>query len=81
MGQGVIKIKYKKRADLANWLAPCLLTELRRQKRKKLPQNFVLLVIVMTTQVSVFFWLLYRIRKDRHHFGNLDLHPDPYPRQ
>jgi hypothetical protein len=59
-GQGVIKIKYKKRADLANCLAPCLPTELQRRKRKNLPQNFVLPVIVMTTLVSDMAAVQYR---------------------
>jgi hypothetical protein len=51
-GQGVIKIKYKKRADLANWLAPCLPKLSCGDEKKKLPHNFCLLVIVMTTPVS-----------------------------
>jgi hypothetical protein len=28
--------------------------------------------------IAEVFWILIRIRKDLHHFGNLDPHPNPH---
>jgi hypothetical protein len=39
-GLGVIKIKYKKRVDLATWLAPCVPTLSYGDEKEKIATKF-----------------------------------------